>query len=148
MIETKEQARSFCDDLAAMVDALIRTLDEESRLVREAKLADAAALTVKKTALAARYGEALGALRDNAARLSRLSPVEIDGLRQRQQALESALQTNLAVLATARTVSETLIRGVAEMVAERRKGPDTYGADAKPTAHGPRTAPIRVSVAL
>ena len=126
-----DQASAFCDSLAETVDALIRVLDEESRLVRSAKLTDAAVLHAKKSALSAQYGGQLQVLKQNAGNMRDLTPDGVERLRGRQLALEEALQANMTVLATARTVSETLIRGIASDAATKRGGPTVYGADAR-----------------
>ncbi len=141
-------AQEFCEQLVETIDALIAVLDEESRLVRAAKLSDAAVMNAKKTALSARYGGHLETLKHNAGDLRQLAPGGIDALRARQEALEEALQTNMTVLATARTVSETLIRGIAAEAAERHGGPSTYGADARAATGKPADAAIRVNAAV
>lgn len=144
-----DQAAAFCDSLAETVDALIKVLDEESRLVRTAKLTDAAVLHAKKSALSAQYGGQLHVLKQNAGNMRDLTPEGVERLRSRQLALEEALQANMTVLATARTVSETLIRGIASEASERRGGPSVYGADAR---SGAKTVPpgsaIRVNTAI
>lgn len=145
-----DQATAFCDALAETVDALIRVLDEESKLVRSAQLSDAAVLQAKKSALSAQYGGQLQVLKHNAANMRDLSPEGVERLRRRQNALEEALQANMTVLATARTVSETLIRGIAANAAEKRGGPTVYGSNAragtKPATGG--GAAIRVNTAV
>ncbi|MEZ5876287.1 MAG: hypothetical protein R3D43_00240 [Tepidamorphaceae bacterium] len=144
-----DQASAFCDSLAETVDALIKVLDEESRLVRTAKLTDAAVLHAKKSALSAKYGGQLSVLKQNAGNMRDLTPEGVERLRGRQLALEEALQANMTVLATARTVSETLIRGIASDASERKGGPSVYGADArsgqKTTSNG---SAIRVNTAI
>lgn len=148
-LHTPDQASAFCDALAETVDALIRVLDEESRLVRTAKLTDAAVLNARKSALSAQYGGQLQVLKANAGNMRDLAPNGVDILRSRQSALEEALQMNMTVLATARTVSETLIRGIATQANERRGGPSVYGADArKPAVTQPANGAIRVNAAI
>ena len=73
-------------------------------------------------------------LRDQAEEIGRHAPREVAHLRQRRAALEVALTSNLAVLATARTVSETLIRTVADQATKRQGQPNVYGADARQRA--------------
>ncbi|MCC0016863.1 MAG: hypothetical protein H6878_11390 [Rhodobiaceae bacterium] len=144
-----QQAAEFCDALASTVDALIKVLDEESQLVRSARLTDAAVLHARKTALSAQYGGQLQQLKQNAGNMRDLAPDGIEMLRSRQLALEDALQANMTVLATARTVSETLIRGIAGDAASRRGGPTVYGSDARQPARATAAgAPIRVNAAI
>ena len=143
-------ARDFCGDLAATVDSLIEVLNEETRLVRTARLNAAADVAERKNVVAERYMKAHGVMKTAGTDLSRLVPDEIAHLRGRHQALESAISLNLAVLATARTVSETLIRGVAEAVANRQIGDrqEIYGSDARTTTSAQPSRPISYNVAL
>lgn len=141
-------ARRFCADLAETVDVLIKVLDEETRLVKAAKLTAAAELGAGKAAASERYLRAFGTLRDSAPDLGRLAPDEVGHLRERHQALELAISQNLAVLATARTVSETLIRGIADIAGAKTAGPRTYRADGQHADAAPRSAPFSYTAAL
>lgn len=143
-----DSARRFCADLSQTVDTLIEVLSEETRLIKAAKLTAAAAMTSQKSVVSERYMKAHGVLRVAGQDLSRLAPDEVGHLRERHQALESAISLNLAVLATARTVSETLIKGVGETVVRHRGRTDTYGADARQSTHAPGAGPMSCNVAL
>ncbi|TCT06468.1 hypothetical protein EDC22_11151 [Tepidamorphus gemmatus] len=129
IVRDADTARNFCIDLSATVDALISVLEEETALVRSARLSAATALGSAKFEASERYLKSYPTLRDSAGEIARLAPNEIDHLRERHHALESALSHNLAVLATARTVSETLIRGIADIFEAEGAGPTVYGAD-------------------
>lgn len=144
----EEAARSFCRDLAGTVDALIDVLNEETGLIRAARLTAATEISEKKTSLSERYVKAHGMLRTSGGALGRLAPDEVGHLRERHQALESAISLNLAVLATARTVSETLIRGVADAVAERQGRQQVYGADARQATSTPAAGPLSYNLSL
>jgi hypothetical protein len=144
----RDSARAFCAGLAETVDALIRVLDEETRLIRAARLSEAAGLADEKTALAQRYGQAHGTMKVCGPEIGRKAPVEIDHLRRRHEALETAIANNLAVLATARTVSETLIRGVAEAVSSSSARPNTYSAEARQDTDTRSSGPFSLNVAL
>lgn len=144
----QDTARTFCGDLANTVDVLIEVLREETQLVRAARLSDAAAMSERKSSASERYMKGHSVLRNAGGELGRLVPDEVGHLRARHQALEAAISQNLAVLATARTVSETLIRGVAEAVGNRGGRTETYGADARQTTEAPRAGPLSYNVAL
>jgi hypothetical protein len=126
-IATKADAELLCADIGGILDRLLPLVAEETRLVRAAKIVAATALQEAKAELSASYANALEALRSNAAAVSRFVPVLVDQLRRRHEGFQAELQVNMAVLATARSVSETLVRGVAEEVAARN-APKTYGA--------------------
>jgi hypothetical protein len=134
--------------LAETIDALIAVLDEESRMVRAAKLDDAAVVHARKSALAANYGERLSMLKSNAEAIREHTMTGIEKLQSRQLGLESALQTNMTVLATARMVAETLIRGVQSDAAKSAGGPTTYTAGGYVAQSGPERAAISVNAAV
>jgi hypothetical protein len=130
------------------VDRLIEVLGEETRLIRTARLAAASALTDTKSQISERYIKAHATLKRAGQELSRLAPDELSHLRERHQELEAAISLNLAVLSTARTVSETLIRDVAQAAANRQGRQETYGADAKQATSAPTPGPLSYNVAL
>ena len=132
-----ESAQAFYVRLSHTLNELMATLDEEATLIRSAKLRDAAAIGTKKAMLAEDYRRALTVLRANAAMFGREAPREVEELKLRHGEFERILQTNLAVLATARTVAETLVRSVA-----------TYGSNAKRPELSARAGAIAVDVAL
>jgi hypothetical protein len=148
VVRDADTARSFCIDLSATVDALIRVLEEETALVRSARLSAATALGSAKIETSERYLKCYGTLRDSAGEIARLAPDEIDHLRERHHALESAISQNLAVLATARTVSETLIRGIADIFEAQSTGPTVYGADGQHAPMPRRGAAFSCNLAL
>lgn len=142
-------AQAFCVELAETIDALIEVLEEETKLVRAARLSEAAGLAEQKATLSQRYSKAHGVIQASGQEIGRRAPVEIDHLRRRHRDLETSLSTNLAVLATARTVSETLIRGVAAAVSPNAARPATYNAEARSNdPGGPPAGPLTLNVAL
>ena len=147
-ITSPEDATKFCDQLAETIDALIAVLDEESRMVRAARLDDATVIHARKSALAASYGERLNMLKHNAEAIRLHTMTGLEKLRNRQLGLESALQTNMTVLATARMVAETLIRGVQADAAKAAGGPATYTAQGYASQAAPERAAISVNAAV
>jgi hypothetical protein len=126
-IETRAEAELVCVDIGGILDRLVAVVGEETRLIRAAKVVAASPLQEIKLELSRQYAMALEVLRANAATVGRHAPVLVDQLRRRHEQFQSDLQVNMAVLATARSVSETLVRGVADEVASRN-APKTYGA--------------------
>lgn len=147
-IETRRDAETLCADIGGILDRLVALVGEETRLVRAADIVAATRLQETKADLARHYVIALEALRGNAATIGRLTPVMVDQLRRRHESFQSDLQVNMAVLATARTVSETLVRGVAEEVCAQN-APKTYGAGGVITGLArDASSPIAVSRSL
>jgi|GEM_PF-2310939 len=144
----EDSARAFCGDLSQTVDTLIEVLNEETRLIKSARLTAAADLSSRKAVASERYMKAHGTLKSSGSELSRIVPDEVGHLRERHQALESAISANLAVLATARTVSETLIKGIGDVVAKHRGRAETYGDDGRQSAGKPDETPLSCNIAL
>lgn len=126
-IETRAEAEHLCADIGGILDRLVVVVGEETRLVRASRIVAATQLHDDKAELSRQYALALETLRSNAAAVSRHAPVQIDQLRRRHEAFQAEVQVNMAVLATARSVSETLVRGVADEIS-RQNVPKTYGA--------------------
>jgi hypothetical protein len=134
--------------LGDVMDALLGAVEEETSLVRAGKLADAAKLEATKTELSSMYIADAARIKASQVYLDRVTPDMAVDLRQRHELFRAVLQMNLTVLATAHAVSESIIRGVnTEM--QRRNMPNTYTANGRRAAPGPRhNAPLAVSRSL
>ena len=106
-------------------------LARESEGVRAGRLREALADTTHKTALSAAYMTGLEAAKANAVALKRFAPTGIEALKAAQGAFAAAVETNQTVLATARMVSEGLIRTLADEIG-RARTPTTYGVPSTP----------------
>lgn len=145
---TRVECQRLVDDLVRVMDALLQTVEQETALVRDGKLKDAADLVTEKSELASRYLADTARLKANAATLSQNVPETLSLLRQRHDLFRALLQINLAVLATAHAVSEGIVRTAVNEVA-RKTAPQTYGATGRASAP-PRHAakPVAVSRTL
>ena len=110
-----------------VMDALLATVEEETQLVRDGRLADAAKLEAVKTELSGMYIDDTARIRANQGFLSKSTPELVDELRERHDQFRALLQINLTVLATAHAVSEGIMRGVSAELA-RKATPQGYGA--------------------
>lgn len=126
-VETRSDAERLVAEIGGLLDRLLGVIQEETRLIRHAKLTQASRLEPDKAALSGDYARALERLRLNSPMINRLAPVPVEQLRQRHQAFQSELQVNMAVLSTARSVAEGLVRGVAHEV-QASNTPRVYGA--------------------
>jgi hypothetical protein len=89
----------------------------------------------------------LEAVKANALALARLAPEALARFKAAHGAFGRAVETNQTVLATARAVSESLIKGVAEEM-NRQSRPQGYGP-AGPHAPRPQhSAPLILSKTL
>ena len=147
-IETPAEAETFVAEVGGVLERLSAIIGEETRLVRAAKVLAATELEPQKAELSREYVLALEILRANAMIVGRYAPVGIDQLRRRNEAFQRELQVNMAVLSTVKSVSETLVRGVAEDVATKNT-PKTYGSYGRMAApHRTAAAPVSLSRSL
>jgi len=134
--------------LTGVMDSIIGVIEQETQLVREGRLAEAAQLEPAKTELARQYVADTSQVKANKAALAKAARGLLDDLRRRHAEFHALLQINLTVLATAHAVSEGIMRGVSDELA-RKAAPQTYGASGRPTAPGPSAAqPLAVSRTL
>lgn len=127
------------------LEALEPVIVEETALLRDGRMKAALELTDRKAPAAQRYQRALEDLKANAIALGRFAPPSLALLRRRHENFAALMDLNMAVLGTAKTVSESLIREIAAEVGQAR-APQGYGAYGQP-AQGYRTpaAPMAVS---
>ena len=144
-IRTTAEAENLVRHLLAAMDALVATVEQETRLVRAGKLKEATALEANKTELGRLYAADTALVKANLPVLKAQVPALLDSLRKQHDTFNALLQINLTVLATAHAVAEGIVRGVSGELA-KKAAPSTYGASGQTNAPG-RTAyqPIAVS---
>lgn len=142
------QPQTAVANLAAVMDAIVHIVAQETSLVRAGKLAEASRLEIAKTDLANRYYASAAKIDEIRAQLSDEGSDVLSYLQRKHGEFHAALQMNLTVLATAHAVSEGIVRGVwDEMV--RKASPSTYSASGRP--NGPSASasqPLAVSRVL
>lgn len=136
---TEANGRQAAAELIELMNALLAVVESETELVRAGRLAEAAELGARKSALSGRYLADMVRLKADAGAWLRNSPDMLDHLQRRHDLFHALLQINLAVLATAHAVAEGLIRGAVEEVA-RKAIPNGYGARGNAVAPAPKTA--------
>lgn len=141
-LSTREAAERL-ERMADTVSRLIAVIVEETRLVRAGSYMAAGALALAKGELSGQYMLDVGALNANAPSVSAQPREAVEEVERLHVAFRAALDENMVVLGTARSVAESLLRGVAEEVAGRA-APQTYGANG--AAYGSAAAaPISIS---
>ena len=143
-IESAAEAENLVRHLLAAMDALVATVEQETRLVRAGKLKEAVELETAKSELARLYVSDTAQVKANLPVLSKQIPDLLAALRDQHDTFNALLQINLTVLATAHAVSEGLIRGAHSEVA-KKNAPQTYGNSGRPTAP-PKSAATPVSL--
>lgn len=147
-INTPQQARKLAEILIEVMGALLKTIEQETELVRAGKVRDAIKLDTVKSDLSRRYVTAIAALRANQRYMSQATPDLLATLHRHHDSFRAILQVNLTVLATAHAVSEGIVRGVnSEM--QKRAAPSTYTASGNRNTQGTRhAAPLTISRSL
>lgn len=123
----------FSKSLTRAMDDLTEVIEAETDLVRAGKLVAATSLQPKKNQHAETYITLAHRAKAHAASIKRLSPPMAESLSSAQSVFKATLQINMAALATAREVSESLIKGVARNMSRQEK-PKTYTSAAAPSA--------------
>jgi len=147
-ILTADDARKLAETLMDVMNALLGIIERETELVRAGKVAAAMALEPNKTDLSRRYVSAVEHLKASQPFLSQTAPELLATLHRHHDVFRAMLQINLAVLATAHAVSESIVRGVNAEI-QRRNIPNTYTAAGRRATPGPRhMTPLAVSRSL
>lgn len=147
-LASPNEAEQLIDRVSKTVTALQSVLEEETDLLRQGRLIEAAQIERTKAELAGAYLTDTGRIKSNLAFFKKTAPELLARMRERHEKLQGLLQNNLTVLATAHAVSESVIRGVTAEVA-RKTAPQVYGASGR-TVTPARNAitPVAVSRTL
>lgn len=121
------EAELLIQHLMDVMDALLAVVEEETKLVRAGRLAEAARLEASKVELSGFYLADAARLKNSQAFLAQAMPERLAALRKRHDLFHALLQINLTVLATAHAVSESIMRGVSSELA-RKATPQGYSA--------------------
>jgi len=146
-IADRAGAEALVAEVLGAMAALEAVLDAESGHVRAGRLREGLAEAERKAALAAAYMRGLETVKANAVALARFAPQGIEALKTAHRRFAEGVETNQAVLATARTVSEGLIKGLAKQVGESR-APSVYGRPVhapSPYGRGAASGPLVLS---
>jgi hypothetical protein len=141
------EAERLVSALLATMAALEKLLDEETGLMREGRIADALGSERAKNELTGTYLRQLETLKANAIALARFAPGALESLKASHKRFAGVIETNQAVLATARAVSEGLIRSLSEEV-DAKTRPFTYGGNRQLTPAAPAASPLVISKRL
>ena len=139
-------AARLAEETLAVMAALEAVIAAETAHVRAGRLREGLAEEARKGELSARYMQAVAALKANAVAMARFVPGEVARLKAAHQRFAGLIETNQTVLATARTVSEGLMRTISETL-RRSATPEVYGS--RRTSYGghgaPRSEPLVLS---
>jgi hypothetical protein len=147
-IASEAEARAVMTELGRLMTELCEIVEQETALVRSGRLISAAKVAQRKSELARAFMNDATRVRASTRYLARQMPKLLESLREQHEEFRTRLQINLTVLATARAVSEGILRGVSNELA-RRSTVQTYGASGRRLPPGRRAgAPIALSRSL
>lgn len=124
-ITNAEDAAKLVDTALDALDALAPLIEEETKLFKAGKVRDALGTAMQKNSAAQNYTLCLEILKSNAIAIGRFQPDRLGELRMKHEAFSDMMALNLAVVSTARTVSEGLLRDLANAMG-RNASPKTY----------------------
>jgi hypothetical protein len=147
-VTTPVEAEAVVSAAIDALDLLEPVIAQETALLRDGRMKDALDLSDRKAPAAQQYQRALEDLKSNAIALGRFAPPSLPLLKKRHESFSELMSLNMAVLGTAKTVSESIIREMATEMGQARS-PQGYGAYGQP-AGGYKTpvAPLIVSKKL
>ena len=106
-------ARALVEAVLEALGALSHLVGEETELVRAGRLPEAMTREPRKTELAGIYMRGVEQVKLNAVALARFVPEQVKRLKDAHLAFQGLIETNQIVLATARAVSESIVRDLA-----------------------------------
>lgn len=140
-VSSGEEAERLLADLSGALAGLEAALEAETALIGSGRIREGLAGEGRKAELSGAYLVLLQHAKANVVALARLAPEPLRRFRERQAAFERVVDRNQTVIATARTVSEGLIRGLAEAV-ERESRPNVYGLPQRRGAAASGSSPL------
>ncbi|MDP4022620.1 hypothetical protein Q8W71_08305 [Methylobacterium sp. NEAU 140] len=140
-------AEALVAGILANMAALEAVLGEEAGHIRAGRLREGLGAAEPKAELAAAYMQGLESAKANAVALARFHPQGVAALREGHRRFTAAVEANQTVLSAARTVSEGLIKSLADEIG-RARAPVGYGAATpapSPYGRGVRSGPLVLS---
>ncbi len=145
-VATAQEAHALVSEALRALDDLDATLADETARMGAGRINEALALGTIKQERSGAYLRALQSVKANAVALARLAPDGVAALRKRHAAFTQRLHLNQTVIATVRSVSETLIRSLQDE-AQGARSLSVYGPGAA-VRRAPTSAPLALSVRL
>ncbi|MCY1705715.1 flagellar protein FlgN [Pannonibacter sp. SL95] len=134
---SRQEAENFCNAVRRTMERLLEVVEQETELVREGQLRAAGELQGEKAVLIHHYTQGVLYAKEHSVALGNLAPAAVQGLRRQHAEFQPVLRINLAVLATAREVTNSIVSTVARAVGAKQRT-TTYGpGGAAPVAARP-----------
>ena len=118
-IGSPDDVQRLLGAIEQIMDSLDAVLIEETDLLRDGKLDEALELVEAKNQLSIQYMLLQKAVTANASMVKQLAPQDAEQLTRRHYMFQNTLQSNLAVVSTAREVSAELVGGLNQKVQQQ-----------------------------
>ena len=143
-VQNREDAERLVGNVTTTMAELESVLEHETAHLKAGRVRDGLAQEARKSDLAGAYLRGLEACKSNAVALARFAPDRIETLKSAHTGFRQAVERNQMVIATARAVSEGLVRGLSEEMT-RAANPQVYGSGRVLTPLPKRAQPILCS---
>lgn len=114
------------DALARLIARLSEILEQENKLLHENNPEGFKATLNEKTRLIATYNQQMTLVKKNPEAFKAYPKTEIDELKRTSETFYEVLDRHFRKLSTARTVTEGLVKSVADEVAKKKAPPSAY----------------------
>lgn len=114
------------DALARLIARLSDILEQENKLLHENDPEGFKATLNEKTRLIATYNQQMSLMKKNPDAFKSFPKPEIDHLKQTSENFYAVLDRHFRKLSTARTVTEGLVKSVADEIAKKKAPPSAY----------------------
>lgn len=112
-VSTSLEADALVEAVLEALAALSHVVGEETGLIKAGKLDEAMQREARKSELAGVYMKGVEQIKLNAVALARFAPEKVKRLKAAHLAFQDLIELNQTVLATARAVSESIVRDLA-----------------------------------
>ena len=146
-IAGRDDAERLVAGVLATMGDLEKVLSNETAHIRVGRIRDGLAEEARKSELASAYMRGLETVKANAIALARFAPEALERLKTAHAGFGRTVETNQTVLATARAVSESLMKGVADEM-NRQSRPQGYGPGGPQPPRPARSEPLVLSKSL
>lgn len=143
-VGSRTEAEQLAAGVLGTMSELEVLLEAETGHIRVGRFREGLSQEARKSELAAAYIQGLEAVKGNAVALARHAPEALDRLKKAHLAFGKVVEANQVVLATARAVSETLVKGIAEEM-DRQSRPQAYAPAGRAAPRSTASAPLVVS---
>lgn len=129
-------AHELCAEADKLLTALVDIMNHETTLLRAGHLEEAGELSAQKTQMSQDYVVFARSIQRQSARLRVETPDDLEKLRAHHESFATQMAENLRVIASAKTVTESLLSDVAKTMG-KSEAPRTYGAAGQVSTSSP-----------